>query len=56
MTSNLEKSLICLVGTWRPTASIMEQRLILFLKTLIELKGQGTVIKNKAFEKQIIQN
>jgi hypothetical protein len=33
-----------LVGTWRPTASIMEKQLIFFLKTLIELKRQDIVI------------
>jgi hypothetical protein len=35
----LEKSLICLVGTRRPTASIIEQQSILFLKTLIRSKA-----------------
>jgi hypothetical protein len=29
-----EKSLICIVGRLRPTISIVEQQLILFLKTL----------------------
>jgi hypothetical protein len=31
----VEKSLICLVGTRRPTVPIMEHESILFLKTLI---------------------
>jgi hypothetical protein len=33
---NVEKSLMCLVGTRRPTVFIMEQKSILFLKTLIK--------------------
>jgi hypothetical protein len=32
---NVGKSLICLVGTWRPTVSVTNQQLILFLKRLI---------------------
>jgi hypothetical protein len=35
LTLKVEKSLICLVGTWRPTVSITEQHSIMFLKTLI---------------------
>lgn len=35
LTSKVEKSLICSVGTRRPIASIMEQQSILFLETLI---------------------
>jgi hypothetical protein len=34
----VEKSLICLLGTRRPTVSIIKQQLILFLKTLIRNK------------------
>jgi hypothetical protein len=34
LTLKVEKSLICLVGTRRPTVSIIEQYSILFLKTL----------------------
>jgi hypothetical protein len=33
---NVEKSLMCLVGTRRPTVFIMEQQSILFLKTFIK--------------------
>jgi hypothetical protein len=35
----VEKSLICLVGTWRQTMSIIEQWSILLLKTLIRNKA-----------------
>jgi hypothetical protein len=35
----VEKSLICLVGTGRPTVSVIEQYSILFLKTLIRNKA-----------------
>jgi hypothetical protein len=35
LTFKVEKSLICLVGTRIPTVSIIEQQIILFLKTLI---------------------
>jgi hypothetical protein len=38
LTLKVEKSLICLVGTRRPTVSIIEQHSILFLKTLIRNK------------------
>jgi hypothetical protein len=34
LTLKVEKSLICLNGTWRLTVSIIEQQSILFLKTL----------------------
>jgi hypothetical protein len=33
----VEKSLICLVGTRRPTVSIVEQQSILLLKTLMRI-------------------
>jgi hypothetical protein len=39
LMSEVEKSLICLVGTRRPTVSIIEQRLILFLRTLMRIKA-----------------
>jgi hypothetical protein len=39
LTLKVEKSLICLVDTWRPTVSIVEQQSILFLKTLIKNKA-----------------
>jgi hypothetical protein len=32
-TLKMEKSLICFAGTCKPTVSIIEQQLILFLKT-----------------------
>jgi hypothetical protein len=35
LTLKLEEPLICLVGTWWPTVSIIEQQSILFLKVLI---------------------
>jgi hypothetical protein len=35
------KFLICLVGTRRPTVSIMEQQSIVFLKTLIRNNASG---------------
>jgi hypothetical protein len=34
-TLKVEKSLICFVGICKPTVSITEQQLILFLKTII---------------------
>jgi hypothetical protein len=43
----VEKSLICLMGTHRATASIPEERLILFLETLTRSKGSGAVVCNK---------
>jgi hypothetical protein len=43
LTSEVEKSLICLVGTWRQTGSIIEQQSFLFLKTLIRIKRQDFV-------------
>jgi hypothetical protein len=39
LTLKVEKSVICLVRTRRPTVFIIEQRLILFLKTLIRNKA-----------------
>jgi hypothetical protein len=48
LTLKVETSLICLVGTRKPTVSIIEQQLILFLKTLIR-KHQDFVAWNKAF-------
>jgi hypothetical protein len=35
----VQKSLICLVATWRPTVSIIEQQSILVLKTLARNKA-----------------
>jgi hypothetical protein len=49
LTLNVEKYLICLLATWRPTLYIIEQQLILFLKTLKEIKHQDFVVWNKAF-------
>jgi hypothetical protein len=34
LTLRVENFLICLVGTQRPTASMIEEQLILFLETL----------------------
>jgi hypothetical protein len=48
-TLKVEKSLICLVGTRRPTVSIIEQHSILFLKTLIKIKHQDFFAWNKTF-------
>jgi hypothetical protein len=39
LTLKVEKSLIFLVGIRRPTLSIIEQQLIVFLKTLIRNKA-----------------
>jgi hypothetical protein len=39
LTLKVEKTLICLVATWRPTGSLTEQQLILFLKRLIRNKS-----------------
>jgi hypothetical protein len=39
LTLKPEKSLICLVGTWRSIISITEQQSILFLKKLIRNKA-----------------
>jgi hypothetical protein len=44
----VEKSLICLAGTRRPTISIIEQQSILFLKTLIRNKASGGWVGSKA--------
>jgi hypothetical protein len=49
LTSEVEKSLICLVGARRPTGSIIEQQSFMFLKTLIRIKRQDFVAWNKAF-------
>jgi hypothetical protein len=38
-TLKVEKSLICFAGIYRPTLSIIEQQLILFLKTLTRNKA-----------------
>jgi hypothetical protein len=37
-TLKVEKSLICFIGICKPTVSIIEQQLILFLKTLTRNK------------------
>jgi hypothetical protein len=39
LTVKVEKALICLVGTRRPTVSIIDQQLISFLKTLIGINN-----------------
>jgi hypothetical protein len=39
LTLKVSKSLICLVGTRRPTVYTTEHRLILFLKTLMRNKA-----------------
>jgi hypothetical protein len=38
LTLKVDKSLICLVGTRRPTVSLIEKHSILFLKTSIRNK------------------
>jgi hypothetical protein len=43
----VEKSLICLMGTSRAAVSIIEQRLILFLKELTRSKEFCAVVWNK---------
>jgi hypothetical protein len=49
LTLKVEKSLICLVVTLRPTVSVIEQQLILFLEMLTRKKHQNVVIWNKVF-------
>jgi hypothetical protein len=39
LTLKVEKSIICLVGTRRPTVSVNEKQSMLFLKTLIRNKA-----------------
>jgi hypothetical protein len=39
LTLKVEKSLICFAGICKPTVSIMEQQLLLFLKTLTKNKS-----------------
>jgi hypothetical protein len=39
LTLKVEKSLICFAGIYNPTVSIIEQQLILFLKTLTRNKA-----------------
>lgn len=36
---NVEKSLICLMGAWRSPVSVIEEQLILSLKTLTKTEG-----------------
>jgi hypothetical protein len=47
-TLEVEKSRICLVGTRRPTVSIIEHHLILSLKTLTKIK-LSDIVWNKVF-------
>jgi hypothetical protein len=41
-----DEFLICLVGTWKPTASITEHQLILSLKLLMRNKVKGSVFQH----------
>jgi hypothetical protein len=53
LTLKTEKSLFCLVGTWRPAVPVTEQS-ILFLKRLISIKVLSSGIK--LFRMQISQH
>jgi hypothetical protein len=51
LAMNVEKYLMCLVGTRRPNGIIKEQQSILFLKTLIfKIRHQASVASRRVFQ------
>jgi hypothetical protein len=48
---NVEKYLMCLVGTQRPTVFIQEQQSILFLKPFIKNKASSLCCLKESFSK-----